>query len=154
MVGDHSSGPRGKPEPLSSELSYCGPASAVDQPVLAVYFPPFALRRWSSRLFLFRRFFFVPLPLGRHLDRALELLLRPPPIWKFGTTADFIAAKARQDRLDHVALIDDEVLGGQQTLATALAKQGQLEGYVVGGCCELSTSVHHLMDKLGVELGF
>ena len=36
----------------------------------------------------------------------------------------------------------------------ALAKQGQLEGCVVGGCCELSTSVHHLVDRLGVELGY
>ena len=25
---------------------------------------------------------------------------------------------------------------------------------MVGGCCELSTSVHHLVDKLGVELGY
>ena len=36
----------------------------------------------------------------------------------------------------------------------ALAKQGQLERCVVGGCCELSTSVHHLVDRLGVELGY
>ena len=36
----------------------------------------------------------------------------------------------------------------------ALAKQGQLEGCAVGGCCELSTSVHHLVDRLGVELGY
>ena len=35
-----------------------------------------------------------------------------------------------------------------------LAKQGQLEGYAVGGCCDLSTSVHHLVDKLGAELGY
>ena len=75
-------------------------------------------------------------------------------IWRFGTTADFIAAKARQDRLDHVALIDDEALGGHGALASALAKQGQLEGYAVGGCCDLSTSVHHLVDKLGTELGY
>ena len=38
--------------------------------------------------------------------------------------------------------------------ASALAKQGQLEGYAVGGCCDLSTSVHHLVDKLGTELGY
>ena len=75
-------------------------------------------------------------------------------IWRFGTTADFIAAKAKQDRLDHVALIDDEALGGQGALASVLAKQGQLEGYAVGGCCDLSTSVHHLVDKLGAELGY
>ena len=25
---------------------------------------------------------------------------------------------------------------------------------MVGGCCELSTSVHHLVDRLGVELGY
>ena len=75
-------------------------------------------------------------------------------IWRFGTTADFIAAKAKQDRLDHVALIDDEALGGQGALASVLAKQGQLEGYAVGGCCDLSTSVHHLVDKLGTELGY
>ena len=30
----------------------------------------------------------------------------------------------------------------------------QLEGYAVGGCCDLSTSVHHLVDKLGAELGY
>ena len=24
----------------------------------------------------------------------------------------------------------------------------------MGGCCDLSTSVHHLVDKLGVELGY
>ena len=28
------------------------------------------------------------------------------------------------------------------------------EGYAVGGCCDLSTSVHHLVDKLGAELGY
>ena len=39
-------------------------------------------------------------------------------------------------------------------MASALAKQGQLEGYAVGGCCDLSTSVHHLVDKLGTELGY
>ena len=55
---------------------------------------------------------------------------------------------------DHVALIDDEALGGQGALASVLAKQGQLEGYAVGGCCDLSTSVHHLVDKLGTELGY
>ena len=65
-----------------------------------------------------------------------------------------IAAKAKQDRLDHVALIDDEALGGQGALASVLAKQGQLEGSAVGGCCDLSTSVHHLVDKLGAELGY
>ena len=27
-------------------------------------------------------------------------------------------------------------------------------GYAVGGCCDLSTSVHHLVDKLGAELGY
>ena len=74
--------------------------------------------------------------------------------WRFGTTADYIAAKAKQDRLEHVALIDSQALGGQGALATALAKQGQLEGCVVGGCCELSTSVHHLVDRLGIELGY
>ena len=75
-------------------------------------------------------------------------------VWRFGTTADYIAAKAKLDRLEHVALIDSEALGGQGALAMALAKQGQLEGCVVGGCCELSTSVHHLVDRLGVELGY
>ena len=72
------------------------------------------------------------------------------------TEADYIAAKAKQDRLEHVALIDSEALGGQGALAMALAKQGQLEGCAcaVGGCCELSTSVHHLVDRLGVELGY
>ena len=53
-----------------------------------------------------------------------------------------------------MALIDDEALGGHGALASALAKQGQLEGYAVGGCCDLSTSVHHLVDKLGTELGY
>ena len=52
------------------------------------------------------------------------------------------------------ALIDDEALGGHGALASVLAKQGQLEGYAVGGCCDLSTSVHHLVDKLGAELGY
>ena len=33
-------------------------------------------------------------------------------------------------------------------------KQGALEGYAVGGCCDLSTSVHHLVEKLGEELGY
>ena len=42
----------------------------------------------------------------------------------------------------------------QGALASVLAKQGQLEGYAVGGCCDLSTSVHHLVDKLGTELGY
>ena len=75
-------------------------------------------------------------------------------IHRFGTTVDYIANKARQDRLDHVALIDREALGGQGTLASVVRKQGTLEGYAVGGCCDLSTSVHHLVDKLGEELGY
>ena len=54
---------------------------------------------------------------------------------------------------------EHEALGGHGALASALAKQGQLlpelvEGYAVGGCCDLSTSVHHLVDKLGTELGY
>ena len=75
-------------------------------------------------------------------------------IHRFGTTVDYIANKARQDRLDHVALIDREALGGQGALASVVRKQGTLEGYAVGGCCDLSTSVHHLVDKLGEELGY
>ena len=39
-------------------------------------------------------------------------------------------------------------------LAPVVRKQGALEGYAVGGCCDLSTSVHHLVDKLGEELGY
>ena len=50
--------------------------------------------------------------------------------------------------------MEDNLPAGGTLLASALAKQGQLEGYAVGGCCDLSTSVHHLVDKLGTELGY
>ena len=75
-------------------------------------------------------------------------------IYRFGTTVDYIANKAKKDRLEHVDLIDSEALGGQGVLASVVRKQGALEGYAVGGCCDLSTSVHHLVDKLGEELGY
>ena len=55
-------------------------------------------------------------------------------------------------RLD--PMTDSEALGGQGVLASVVRKQGALEGYAVGGCCDLSTSVHHLIDKLGEELGY
>ena len=36
----------------------------------------------------------------------------------------------------------------------ALATLGAIEGYAVGGCCDLSTSTHHLVQRLGVEQGY
>ena len=36
----------------------------------------------------------------------------------------------------------------------ALATLGTIEGYAVGGCCDLSTSTHHLVQRLGVEQGY
>ena len=42
----------------------------------------------------------------------------------------------------------------QGALASVVRKQGALEGYAVGGCCDQSTSVHHLVDKLRKELGY
>ena len=35
-----------------------------------------------------------------------------------------------------------------------MAKQGIMTGIAVGGCCELSTSAHHLIDKIGTEQGY
>ena len=34
-----------------------------------------------------------------------------------------------------------------------LPRRGTIEGYAVGGCCDLSTSTHHLVQRLGVEQG-
>ena len=35
-----------------------------------------------------------------------------------------------------------------------MAKQGVMTGIAVGGCCDLSTSAHHLIDKIGTEQGY
>ena len=35
-----------------------------------------------------------------------------------------------------------------------VATLGTIEGYAVGGCCDLSTSTHHLVQRLGVEQGY
>ena len=35
-----------------------------------------------------------------------------------------------------------------------MAKQGAMHGIAVGGCCELSTSAHHLVAKIGEEQGY
>ena len=43
---------------------------------------------------------------------------------------------------------------GRPTIRRALATLGTIEGYAVGGCCDLSTSTHHLVQRLGVEQGY
>ena len=43
---------------------------------------------------------------------------------------------------------------GRPTTRRALATLGTIEGYAVGGCCDLSTSTHHLVQRLGVEQGY
>ena len=35
-----------------------------------------------------------------------------------------------------------------------MAKQGVMHGIAVGGCCELSTSAHHLIARIGEEQGY
>ena len=43
--------------------------------------------------------------------------------------------------------------GGAPAFHTAMAKQGAMHGIAVGRCCELSTSAHHLVAKIGEEQG-
>ena len=43
---------------------------------------------------------------------------------------------------------------GTTTTRRALATPGTVGGYAVGGCCDLSTSTHHLVQRLGVEQGY
>ena len=61
------------------------------------------------------------------------------------------AIGARIDRGDKADLIDNEGFEGRPTIRRALATLGTIEGYAVGGCCDLSTSTHHLVQRLGVE---
>ena len=73
---------------------------------------------------------------------------------RFATTVDYVAKKARIDRGDKADLIDNEGFEGRPTIRRALATLGTIEGYAVGGCCDLSTSTHHLVQRLGVEQGY
>ena len=70
---------------------------------------------------------------------------------RFATTVDYVAKKARIDRGDKADLIDNEGFEGRPTIRRALATLGTIEGYAVGGCCDLSTSTHHLVQRLGVN---
>ena len=65
---------------------------------------------------------------------------------RFATTVDYVAKKARIDRGDKADLIDNEGFEGRPTIRRALASLGTVEGYAVGGCCDLSTSTHHLVQ--------
>ena len=73
---------------------------------------------------------------------------------RFATTVDYVAKKARIDRGDKADLIDNEGFEGRPAIRRALATLGTTEGYAVGGCCDLSTSTHHLVQRLGVEEGY
>ena len=53
-----------------------------------------------------------------------------------------------------MSAIDNEGFEGRPTIRRALATLGTIEGYAVGGCCDLSTSTHHLVQRLGVEQGY
>ena len=70
------------------------------------------------------------------------------------TTVDAIANAARIDRGDKAAEIDEGLNHGRPAVQDAMAKQGIMTGIAVGGCCELSTSAHHLIDKIGTEQGY
>ena len=77
------------------------------------------------------------------------------PVTKpFMTTADAIANKARIDRNKKANDIDTGLSGGVPVLRAAMSKLGVMNGIAVGGCCDLSTSAHHLIDKLGQEQGY
>ena len=56
---------------------------------------------------------------------------------RFATTVDYVAKKARIDRGDKADLIDNEGFEGRPTIRRALATLGTIEGYAVGGCCDL-----------------
>ena len=77
-----------------------------------------------------------------------------PKTRPFMTTADAIANTARIDRGDKAAEIDEGLNHGRPAVQDAMAKQGIMTGIAVGGCCELSTSAHHLIDKIGTEQGY
>ena len=72
----------------------------------------------------------------------------------FMTTADAVANKARIKRGDKANEVDEALNGGAPAFHTAMAKQGAMHGIAVGGCCELSTSAHHLVAKIGEEQGY
>ena len=72
----------------------------------------------------------------------------------FMTTADAVANKARIQRGDKATEVDEALNGGAPAFHTAMAKQGVMHGIAVGGCCELSTSAHHLVAKIGEEQGY
>ena len=63
-------------------------------------------------------------------------------------SAALAAKKARIDRGDKADLIDNEGFEGRPAIRRALATLGTIEGYAVGGCCDLSTSTHR-PDALG-----
>ena len=73
----------------------------------------------------------------------------PPP-----SAADAVANKARIQRGDKATEVDEALNGGAPAFHTAMAKQGVMHGIAVGGCCELSTSAHHLVAKIGEEQGY
>ena len=79
---------------------------------------------------------------------------RDPKTRPFMTTVDAIANAARIDRGDKAAEIDEGLNHGRPAVQDAMAKQGIMTGIAVGGCCELSTSAHHLIDKIGTEQGY
>ena len=70
------------------------------------------------------------------------------------TTPDAIANAARIDRGDKADEIDEALNHGRPVIRDAMAKQGVMTGIAVGGCCDLSTSAHHLIDKIGTEQGY
>ena len=62
--------------------------------------------------------------------------------------------RGHHPRGDKADFIDNEGFEGRPTIRRALATLGTIEGYAVGGCCDLSTSTHHLVQRLGVEQGY
>jgi len=77
-----------------------------------------------------------------------------PKTRPFMTTPDAIANAARIDRGDKADEIDEALNHGRPVIRDAMAKQGVMTGIAVGGCCDLSTSAHHLIDKIGTEQGY
>ena len=85
----------------------------------------------------------------------------PPPLVDMAVCGERVPGSATLRR----GLRDPHGKGGagalrssrrRPTIRRALAALGAIEGYAVavGGCCDLSTSTHHLVQRLGVEQGY
>ena len=83
-------------------------------------------------------------------DFGLEIHKRAPGDTDDGKSVMLFCAAPRSKYVnprDEAGAAD----GGNRPGARQL---GTIEGYAVGGCCDLSTSTHHLVQRLGVEQGY